>query len=89
MSKRKGHAGDELVAVVQKSQETMLETMKKLSERLERLELVRGRLGEQNTRQQDRQFTCWNCGKPVSQHILSSRILSGGIKCASIFYPVG
>ena len=33
MSKRKGHAGDELVAVVQKSQETMLETMKKLSER--------------------------------------------------------
>ena len=42
---------DERVAVVQKSQETMLETMKKLSERLERLELVRGRLGEQNTRQ--------------------------------------
>ena len=55
---------DELMAAVQKSQETMLETMKKLSERLERLELVRGRLGEQNMRQQNRQFTCWNCGKP-------------------------
>ena len=54
---------DELVAVVQKSQETMLATMKKLSECLERLKLVRGGLGEQIRDSRTGSSLVGNCGK--------------------------